>query len=47
MGLPNYLIHATEMVQKRPLKCVYLGQSYSGILLQTKLPMLHEQREEL
>ncbi len=46
-GLPNYLTQSIEMIHKRALKCVYPGQSYSAILLQTKLPTLHERRDKL
>ncbi len=46
-GLPDYLTQSIGVVQKRALECVYPAQSYSAILHQTKLPTLHERRDEL
>ena len=49
-GFPNYLTQSIayeKWSKKRALQCVYPGQSYSAILVQTKFPTLHERRDEL
>ncbi len=46
-GLHKYLSDSVEIVQKRVLKCIYLGPSYSDILNITKLPTLAQRRDKL